>query len=48
MSLASVRVKKSGKVHLFAESLCLLMMGDCVQTFEITIEMPFRALRVGV
>ncbi|MGD8984372.1 MAG: hypothetical protein PVI53_10125 [Desulfobacteraceae bacterium] len=48
MNVGPGRGKNAGKVHPFVESVCPLMMCERIQTFKIAMEMPFRAVRVGV
>jgi len=48
MNVGPVRRKRSGKYYPFVESICPLTMCECFQTFKIAMEMPFRAVWVGV
>ncbi len=48
MNIGPVRGKKSGKYHPFVEPVSPLKMCECFQTFKTAMEMPFRAVRVGV
>jgi hypothetical protein len=48
MNIGPAREKNSGISCAFMKFLTPLKMCECFQTFKTAMEMPFRAVRVGV